>query len=96
MLTGKAKTDFEKWLHSDQLSSDTFESLSGPEVFYFVIRWLDSVFIVLTINNEYYDGFHFYWKINMAKPYTSDEGFETRELATISAITKANEIYNSK
>lgn len=98
MLTGKAKIEFEKWMKDEIIfhPESGFENLAEKFQATLVIEWLDSVFIVLTINNTYYDGFHFYWEINMAKPIRSDNGFETREQATISAIEKANEIYNSR
>ncbi|MFZ4929045.1 hypothetical protein [Chryseobacterium sp. Mn2064] len=98
ILTGKAKIDFEKWMQDKIILHPdiNFNSIADQFQATLIIEWLDSVFIVLTINNTYYDGFHFYWEINMAKPLRSDHSFETREQATISAIEKANEIYNSK
>ncbi|SMC38164.1 hypothetical protein SAMN02787074_0797 [Chryseobacterium sp. YR221] len=98
MLTGKAKTDFDKWMKDEIIfHPDTgFNSLADKFQTTLIIEWLDSVFIVLTINNTYYDAFHFYWELNMAKPLRSDQGFATGQLATISAIEKANEIYNSR
>lgn len=97
-LTDKAKIDFLKWMenkHDGRYSPKIF-SLDLAETFYLasVIEWLDAQFIVVTISNMYYDGFHFQWGINQTKPVKSEHGFETRLDATKSAVQKANEIYN--
>ncbi len=97
MLTGKAKKDFENWMKDKLLlyPQNELGSLSDMFKAALIIEWLDTVSIIITINNEYYDGFHFYWEINKAKPLRSNRVFPTREQATIFAIEKANEIYNS-
>ncbi|MDN3693337.1 hypothetical protein QWZ06_14095 [Chryseobacterium tructae] len=98
MLTGKAKQDFENWMKDKLLlyTENKLRILVNTFEVALVIEWLDTIPIIITINNEYYDGFHFYWQINRAQPLRSDHVFPTREQATISAIEKANEIYNSR
>lgn len=98
MLTGKAKTDFEKWMKDERIfhSENGFESLQDKFQATLIIEWLDTVWLVVTINNEYYDGFHFYWEINMAEPLKSESVFKTRAEAAMAAIEKGNEIYNSR
>ncbi|GAB0156218.1 hypothetical protein CHRYSEOSP005_14820 [Chryseobacterium sp. Alg-005] len=98
MLDGKARDDFQKWMKDEMiiLPEGGFSSLSDKFKASLIIDWLDVVWIVITINNTYYDGYHFFWEINIANALRSDTGFENREEATISAIKKANEIYNSR
>ena len=43
MLTNQAKKDFEKWLHYVELRSDTLETLSTSDIFYYLIKWLDAI-----------------------------------------------------
>lgn len=104
MLTGKAKEDFDNWAF-ERLSKvailpkktllDGFYSTDLIFQFAYAIEWFDSVSIVIGINNEYYDGYYFYWEINIAKAERSESGFETRLEATKDAIKRAVEIYNA-
>ena len=74
--------------------------LAMPEVCQhsLIIDFFDEQWIVTTITNTYYDGFHFQWKItdNRLKTHKSKHGFESRKEATEKAIEKSNEIYNDK
>ena len=103
ILTNKAKEDFERWLHSndvlikdgiydDTYLTDVFEELPLNLRYASIIEWFDSVGIYITSD---------YLELN--RVFYSEilnENFEivkpNRQEALTEAIKKANEIYNSK
>lgn len=95
LLTGKAKEDFlNKHGHKEHEIDDLY-------LYALIIEWFDSVGIYISIivdlNFEDEDLMFFYNNVRYNNNYicvTLD--FKTRQEATESAITKANEIYNSK
>lgn len=112
MLTGKAKSDFEKWYWNDWLTGSDRDYYEKDEVienswkaeklflFSLIIEWFDSVgaYIYLRRDDVAQRGFN--WSIE-SKRY----GFHNlhnhafyfdRNQATEQAIIKANEIYNSQ
>jgi uncharacterized protein YcnI len=96
-LTGKAKDKFfeftiKNYGFDEYVISYLKETLQHA----LIINFFDEQWIVTTITNTYYDGFHFQWKItdNRLKTHKSKYGFESRQEATEKAIEKANEIYN--
>ncbi|MGV2452456.1 UNVERIFIED_CONTAM: hypothetical protein POZ17_19795 [Ralstonia mannitolilytica] len=96
MLTGKAKASFEKWLHETELRSDSVETLTSHEIYYYSINWLDDIGLVSEIRTTYYDGYHFTWRLNISSPIRSECGFETREEALRDLITNCDKILNQK
>ena len=104
ILTGKAKEDFYKYLNiKDYKLFDYVRKKYANEIVSnaLIIEWFDSVGIYISINYvDFYDELR------------NDKGFEacvtnkglsvmfrsvsSRQEATLQAIKKANEIYNSK
>ena len=112
MLTGETKEDFERWLHSndvlikegiydDTYLTDVFEELPLNLRYALIIEWFDSVGIYISIN---YVDFYDELRNNTGfETYVTNKGLSvkfrsvsSRQEATLQAIKKANEIYNSK
>jgi hypothetical protein len=104
LLTGKAKEDFEKWLHKEnQIKFDNFYTVYNIEFFKelpfsmqygVIVDWFDSVGIEIHIK-PIAVGYEFILKYE--KKNVDWWVFEkTRNEARIKAIEKACEIYNSK
>ena len=112
VLTGKAKEDFETWLYSndvlikegiydDTYLTDVFEELPLNLRYASIIEWFDSVGIYISIN---YVDFYDELRNNTGfETYVTNKGLSvkfrsvsSRQEATLQAIKKANEIYNSK
>ena len=112
ILTGETKLDFERWLHSndvlikdgiydDTYLTDVFEELPLNLRYASIIEWFDSVGIYISIN---YVDFYDELRNNTGfETYVTNKGLSvkfrsvsSRQEATLQAIKKANEIYNSK
>ena len=112
ILTGETKEDFERWLHSndvlikdgiydDTYLTDVFEELPLNLQYASIIEWFDSVGIYISIN---YVDFYDELRNNTGfETYVTNKGLSvkfrsvsSRQEATLQAIKKANEIYNSK
>lgn len=94
MLTQKALNDFNEWRWENNTHHIEFDLLPEILKYALIVDWLDYVSIVIDINSEYYDGYHFWWELNISNAEISESGFETRKEALQSAIKRANEIYN--
>ena len=112
ILTGETKEDFERWLHSndvlikegiydDTYLTDVFDKLPLNLQYASIIEWFDSVGIYISIN---YVDFYDELRNNTGfETYVTNKGLSvkfrsvsSRQEATLQAIKKANEIYNSK
>ena len=72
ILTDKAKSDFLEWYGADERYFET--TATKTEEYANVIEWLDSVFMPITITNEYYNRYYVAQNINMVKPeYTTNK-----------------------
>ena len=100
ILTDIAKEYFRKWIKENDYPVSLWaleDGLIWKSVEYaLIIERLDTVFMPITITNEYYDGYYFAWNINTVNPEYSPNGYDTRLEATEATIEKANEIYNSQ
>ena len=108
ILTGKAKEDFLEWLNKEMyyLGRNNFEDrdnniedLSDNFQNALIIEWFDSVGIFVSINYvDFYNeirndkGFEAYVTKGISVKFRS---VSSRQEATIQAIKKANEIYNT-
>ena len=108
VLTGKAKEDFLEWLNKEMyyLGRNNFEDrdnniedLSDNFQNALIIEWFDSVGIFVSINYvDFYNeirndkGFEAYVTKGISVKFRS---VSSRQEATIQAIKKANEIYNT-
>jgi len=92
ILTGKAKQEFLKWVYSEY----DFTEKSFNEIYpknlkeYFIILWLDSVDIHLTITKTEL-GFHYNFNNRI---FIRDNNFKSRLEATEKGIQTASAIYN--
>ena len=108
-LTGKAKEDFEKWYcdifrkgseipdnHRSFWVDDMFYSSRKPSEQYGVyVDFFDSAGIYIDINPDSLGDFG--WEITYDSVTShAVEWLDTRPKARSAAITKANELYNSK
>lgn len=112
MLTGKAKSDFEKWYWNDWLTGSDRDYHEKDEVienswkaeklflFPLIIEWLDSVGIyVETGVYPCQEDVNIYFCgsfFGKLGGWDDDEYYKDRQQATEQAIIKANEIYNSQ
>ena len=112
ILNGKAKEDFEKWYFENHFSSNIkFEDLL-PHYIYDVFGWLykqsltiqnaliikffDSIENIIQIHNVCDDWwFRVKSKTKTIKSEKYNE-YKNRQQATIQAIEKANDLYNSR
>ena len=98
ILTGKAKEDFIKTKIGNEIS--LFESMLPIYRNALIIEWFDSVGIYISIN---YVDFYDELRNNTGfETYVTNKGLSvkfrsvsSRQEATIQAIKKANEIYNT-
>ena len=99
ILTGKAKEDFIKTKIGNEIN--LFESMLPIYKNALIIEWFDSVGIYISIN---YVDFYDELRNNTGfETYVTNKGLSvkfrsvsSRQEATLKAIKKANEIYNSK
>ena len=101
ILTGKAKKDFSKF-YIDNNYDLTINFKNLPEIYQntLIIEWFDSVGIYISIN---YVDFYDELRNNTGfETYVTNKGLSvkfrsvsSRQEATLQAIKKANEIYNS-
>ena len=105
-LTGKAKQDFIKWYDKNYISVERFLKDYDPEQLFkslhepfkptLIVEWLDSIGMFIDCG--------YYAKGKMCSGIESEKfsfistgtKHETRREAIISAIKKANELYNAK
>ena len=103
ILTGKAKEDFYKYINiEDYKLFDYVRKKYANEIVLnaLIIEWFDSVGIYISINYvDFYDEFR---NNTGFETYVTNKGLSVkfrsvsiRQEATIQAIKKANEIYNS-
>ena len=104
ILTGKAKEDFYKYINiEDYKLFDYVRKKYANEIVLnaLIIEWFDSVGIYISINYvDFYDEFR---NNTGFETYVTNKGLSvkfrsvsSRQEATLQAIKKANEIYNSK
>lgn len=108
ILTGKAKEDFlnfywdnyigkTRCISTKEDSEDFFNSLIKPLKPALIMEWFDSVGIFITI--EYNDiAYKFQWNLGFnprKKDVFSQAIYANRNESSLSAIERANEIYNS-
>ena len=107
MLTGKAKSDFEKWYWNDWLTGSDRDYYEKDEVienswkveklflFPLIIEWFDSVGVYVYVEPSIPIGWEnpdcFIFKVGTD---TNRLKLPNRQQATEEAIVKANEIYN--
>ena len=107
ILTGKAKSDFEKWLLTDGyevIENGTIEydlyymckyMIPQNMVYAKIIEWLDSVGIYVEVG--YLHAYkEWYRDVSTETGSCYIRGWETRQEATKAAIEKANELYNKR
>ena len=103
ILTGKAKEDFYKYINiEDYKLFDYVRKKYANEIVLnaLIIEWFDSVGIYISINYvDFYDEFR---NNTGFETYVTNKGLSVkfrsvsiRQEATIQAIKKANEIYNT-
>lgn len=91
MLTGKAKDDFLKWYgagyHYFEITLNETEQIAN------IIEWFDTVNLNICVRKWTMK----YWSASIYKPHIFSIGcsFKSRNEAYLTAIKKANEIYNS-
>ena len=112
MLTGKARSDFEKWYWNDWLTGsdrDYYEkhevieiSWKAEKMFLFpiIIEWFDSVGIYVETGvypcQEYGNVYFSGSFFGKLGGWDDKTNYTDRQQATEEAIIKANEIYNSQ
>ena len=103
ILTGKAKEDFYKYINiEDYKLFDYVRKKYANEIVLnaLIIEWFDSVGIYISINYvDFYDEFR---NNTGFETYVTNKGLSvkfrsvsSRQEATVQAIKKANEIYNT-
>ncbi len=104
-LTGQAETDFETWfVQKEQKTIDTgktiilifFYSLTETMKNAEIIEWFDSVNIIINSKFFKYDVDYAKWSYSIRDLIASPYKFYSRQEAYLEAISKANEIYNTK
>jgi len=111
MLTGKCKTDFEKWYSCADVSNiddeqiqlcmeQRFNYLSISKKYGVYQDFFDTVdleIVVFVWRNKFVATVYEYEKSNrIGDPIGKDKGFKTREQARIEVINKANKLYNDR
>jgi len=111
-LTGKCKDDFEKWVEKQKFSilhdvgerqmnivplGDMFEQLHDSMQYGVMVDFFDSVGIEIEITRDidWEDKVILGW-VYYIENYENNKWYDSRQEAREQAITKANEIYNSK
>jgi len=99
LLTGKAKEDFLQWNEDNDAPLSTYAIeqglIYGTVLNAMIIEWLDSVGIIILINNVMDD---WWFRVKSKNKVVKSEKYnelKSRQEATEQAIIKANEIYNS-
>lgn len=102
ILTNKAKEDFLSWYGTGENYFNT--TISEIEQNANIIEWFDEVEIYISIlpyymqHEKYNIGFEptIFWYGLEETLYNDNDVFETRQDATVEAIKRANNIYNSR
>lgn len=112
ILNGKAKEDFEKWYFENHCSSNIkFEDLLPHHIYdvfgwlykqsltiqnAFVIDWFDSIDIYVNVLRYSLSEPNKWVVIKSLYENNLDFIYSSRQQATIQAIKKANDLYNSR
>ena len=106
ILTGKSKSDFEKWIiknynkyshsfHKGELS--IFYDLTPQMTNGLIIEFFDSVNIPIYTEPYYYKNNLYFKQYILGHSNISEQNtYLNRNSATLDAIKRANEIYNNK
>lgn len=106
LINSKAKEDFDIWYgehYNDYHYLFTTDEKYKSVICNIIIEWFDSVYIYISIlpyymkYERYNKGFEptIMWEGNEETQYNDNDVFETRQDATVEAIKRANNIYNT-